>query len=189
MVTRIAFPTPSSVDIREYPDMRKAEASTSGIATGAVYIFAEITPTSIQVLNLGQMDTIIGLYSREVKRTTIPAFKPEATLLCLDIIPVLAKEANKMAKKTPAKKAPAKKPAAKKPAAKSAGKSGRTSDLVGKKIYKTGKRDSASVHKGSRRSASYAKIKEGMKYETAISQGIPKDDIAKLMIVDHVQVR
>ncbi len=186
MVTRIAFPTTSSVDIREYADMRVAEASTSAIATGAIFIFAELTPESIQVLNLGQMDVIIGLYSREIRRTTIPAFKPEATLLCLDIIPVLAKEANKMAtkKNTPAKKQPAtKKPAAKKAPAK------RSSGLEGKKLFKTGEREKGKGHKNSRRAVSYSLIKKGMKYEAAIAAGAHKDDIARMLYDNQLEAK
>lgn len=186
MVTRIAFPTPSSVDIREYPDMRTAEAAASAIATGAVFIFAELTPESIQVMNLGQMDMIIGQYSQEVKRTTIPAFKEQATLLLLDIIPVLAKEANKMAtkKNTPAKKAPAaKKPAAKKAPAK------RSSGLEGKKLFKTGLREKGKGHKNSRRAQTYALIKKGMKYEAAIAAGAHKDDIARMLYDNQLEAK
>lgn len=187
MVTRIAFPTTSSVDIREYPDMRVAEASTSAIATGAVFIFAELTPESIQVLNLGQMDVIISEYHSRGNRVTIPAFKPEATLLCLDIIPVLAKEANKMA--TKAKKPAAKKaPAAKKPAAKKA-PAKRSSGLEGKRLFKTGLREKGKGHKNSRRAQTYALIKKGMKYEAAIEAGAHKDDIARMLYDNQLEAK
>jgi hypothetical protein len=173
------------VDIREYPDMRVAEASTSGIATGAVFIFAELTPESLQVLNLGQMDAILSEYHSRGNRITLPAFKPESTLLCLDIIPVLAKEANKMAtKKTPAKKATAKKtPAAKKAPAK------RRAGLEGKKLFKTGEREKGKGHKDSRRARSYALIKKGMKYEAAIAAGAHKDDIARMLYDNQLEAK
>jgi hypothetical protein len=173
------------VDIREYADMRVAEASTSGIATGAVFIFAELTPESIQVLNLGQMDVIISEYHSRGNRVTIPAFKPEATLLCLDIIPVLAKEANKMATKA---KKPAAKPAAKKPAAKKA-PAKRRAGLEGKKLFKTGEREKGKGHKDSRRARSYALIKKGMKYEAAIAAGAHKDDIARMLYDNQLEAK
>ena len=199
MVIRIAFPTPVSVDIRSYPDMSAAEASISEIATGTVYVLSEITLTTLRAMTLPQMVVIYNSAQKPKNRVKKLGSKKDAAQRILHLIPEIAQEAimaTKKAKTTP-KKAPAKstkkapaKATTKAPAkAKAAaGRSGRTSDLIGKKITKTGKRDSSGAHSGSRRSASYALIKNGMKYEKALELGVHKDDIAKLIFEDHIRL-
>ena len=87
-------------------------------------------------------------------------------------------------------KAAKNKPAPKKTATKGTGKSGRTSGLAGKKLHKTGLREEKETgHKSSRRSVSYAVIKNGMTYEAALKAGAHKDDIAKLIWRKHIEVK
>lgn len=192
MITRIAFPTPHSVDIRTYPDMSAAEASTSEIATGMVYIFAELTLATIRAMTLAQMVTVYKagrmkfvLAKDRVKKLSS---KRDAAQRILDIIPQLAKEANEMAAPKKATTAKGKsKTTPKKTNA--AGKSGRTSDLLGKKLFKTGEREKGKGHKESRRARSYALIKKGMKYEAALAAGAHKDDIARMLYDNQLEAK
>ena len=190
MVTRIAFPTPRSVDIRTYPDMSAAEASTSDIATGIVYIFAEITLTTIRAMTLDQMVMIYKAGVLAKDRVKKLSSKRDAAQRILDIIPQLAKEEKEMpapkGKKATAKKGMIKKPAAKKTPA---GRSGRISDLTGKKLYKTGTREKGKGHADSRRARSYALIKKGMKYEAALAAGVHKDDIARMLYDKQLEAK
>ena len=64
----------------------------------------------------------------------------------------------------------------------------RRASLVGKKLRKTGTRESTKPHAGSRRSKSYSLMHKSMTYEKAIEAGAHKVDIKLLIKLGHLEV-